>query len=536
MTIAEAVVELLQRGLRARRLNRRQKSPMSQRRRGADPVQSLRRLSRQAPTGGPGAGPAPPEDAAKDPRALVGFATSDDAAVYRLTRTPGGGGDGGLLPAGGGRPVRLRADRRGERALRRLGDGRAAALRAQPGGLPHPGAAAGDAGPQILAGGQSKADEAGIPILGGHSVRRPRAQVRHGGHRAWCTRSDPHQRRRPSRATCSSSPSRIGSGIATTAIKRGIATQELEASVVELMSRLNRAAGEVFASGKFPVHALTDVTGFGLLGHLAGDGAAERRLRARLFARARADHRRRARARGAGRGARRDEGQPRALRHARALPATGCRDPIRRVLADAQTNGGLLAAVPRAALREGRAGARPGGDRGRCRWRTVAVVAGASTSSEAPLAPLGAMTSLGHWHLTLLGKDAVHEATHYWTHRGTRPGGRRHRASRRHEVHHRQQEHDAEERSEAPPPRQRRRRRPTSRDTGGSGFELRRSTTEKKTAPKADDKTDCRGHPGRSRQVARSSRLEFPAGADVLRPGFFVRRAVAAARLLPRRG
>lgn len=58
----------------------------------------------------------------------------------------------------------------------------------------------------------------------------------------------------------------LGSGIATTAIKRGLDSPAC-AAAVEAMSRLNRAAGEVFAS-RLAVHALTDVTGFGLLGHL----------------------------------------------------------------------------------------------------------------------------------------------------------------------------------------------------------------------------------------------------------------------------
>jgi len=67
----------------------------------------------------------------------------------------------------------------------------------------------------------------------------------------------------------------LGSGVMTTAIKKGVASQVEIEQVTELMTRLNRQAGEVFARNHSRVHALTDVTGFGLLGHLSEmlDGA-----------------------------------------------------------------------------------------------------------------------------------------------------------------------------------------------------------------------------------------------------------------------
>jgi selenide,water dikinase len=58
----------------------------------------------------------------------------------------------------------------------------------------------------------------------------------------------------------------LGTGIVTTAIKRELAGTALVDRAVELMSTLNRAAGEALAASG-AVHALTDVTGFGLLGH-----------------------------------------------------------------------------------------------------------------------------------------------------------------------------------------------------------------------------------------------------------------------------
>jgi selenide,water dikinase len=74
----------------------------------------------------------------------------------------------------------------------------------------------------------------------------------------------------------------LGTGIVNTAIKAGMAPAGLVEKVTALMAALNRTAAEVMAT--FDVHACTDVTGFGLLGHLAemvsGSGAG-----ARVFAR-----------------------------------------------------------------------------------------------------------------------------------------------------------------------------------------------------------------------------------------------------------
>jgi selenide, water dikinase len=202
---------------------------------------------------------------------------------------------------------------------------------------------------RILEGGQSKADEAGISILGGHSVDDPEPKY------GMAVTGVVHPRRiltnaggRAGDVLILTKP--LGSGIATTAIKRGIASPELERNVIELMSRLNRAAGEVFASGKFPVHALTDVTGFGLLGHLT-EMALGAKLRAHLFLEqvpilagvpALAEQ-------GVVPG-----GTTANLEHfgERVRFPDGLPDPVKWVLADAQTNGGLLAAVPRAAVRK----------------------------------------------------------------------------------------------------------------------------------------------------------------------------------------
>ena len=196
---------------------------------------------------------------------------------------------------------------------------------------------------RILEGGQSKAAEAGISILGGHSVDDPEPKY------GMAVTGVVHPRRiltnagaRPGDVLLLTKP--IGSGIASTAIKQGKASADLERRVVELMAALNRRAGEVFASRKFPVHALTDVTGFGLLGHLM-EMALGAKLEARLWLEAipilagvpeLAEQ-------GVVPG-----GTAANLEHfgSQVIFPEGLPLPIRHVLADAQTNGGLLASVP----------------------------------------------------------------------------------------------------------------------------------------------------------------------------------------------
>jgi selenide,water dikinase len=300
----------------------------------------------------------------KDPRALVGFATADDAAVYRLNAREAVVSTVDFFP-----PVVDDPFAYGQiAAANALSD--VWAMGARPLFALNLVAFPTQALPvetlaRILEGGQSKADEAGIPILGGHSVDDPEPKY------GMAVTGVVHPRRiltnsggRPGDVLILTKP--LGSGIATTAIKKGIASKEMEAAVVELMSRLNRDAGEVFASGKFPVHALTDVTGFGLIGHLA-EMALGAKLRARLFLErvpilagvpALAEQ-------GVVPG-----GTTANLEHfgAHVRFPDGLPDPIRWVLADAQTNGGLLAAVPRAAL--------PRAERALARARVDAAIIG----------------------------------------------------------------------------------------------------------------------------------------------------------------
>ncbi len=118
---------------------------------------------------------------------------------------------------------------------------------------------------EILRGANDKAAEAGIFIAGGHSIEEsePKFGLTVTGI------VDPVRILRNSTARAGdvlvlTKP--IGTGIITTAVKRGIAGHEAMEGAIRVMSCLNRAASDIMAG--FPVSACTDVSGFGLLGHL----------------------------------------------------------------------------------------------------------------------------------------------------------------------------------------------------------------------------------------------------------------------------
>ena len=117
----------------------------------------------------------------------------------------------------------------------------------------------------ILRGGLAKAAEVGCVIIGGHSIRNPEpiyglavtgiVDVRHV-----TTNANAH----PGDLLVLTKP--LGTGIATTAIKRGIASRTLQKKVVALMSKINIAGAEL--AERRLVRAATDITGYGLIGHL----------------------------------------------------------------------------------------------------------------------------------------------------------------------------------------------------------------------------------------------------------------------------
>ena len=119
----------------------------------------------------------------------------------------------------------------------------------------------------ILIGGSDKAREAGVLIVGGHTVDdeepkyglsvtgvvRPGDQVTNAG-------------AQPGDNLVLTKP--IGTGVITTAAKQGVAPEDVLETAVGIMSELNRAAAH--AMNEVGAHACVDVTGFGLLGHLRG--------------------------------------------------------------------------------------------------------------------------------------------------------------------------------------------------------------------------------------------------------------------------
>ena len=118
---------------------------------------------------------------------------------------------------------------------------------------------------EVLRGGAEKAREAGVSVVGGHSVDDAEPKVGYAVvgliHPARIWRN---VGARPGDALVLTKP--LGTGIISTAIKQAKAPERAVAAAIRSMSALNRSAAE--ATATVPVHAVTDVTGFGLLGHL----------------------------------------------------------------------------------------------------------------------------------------------------------------------------------------------------------------------------------------------------------------------------
>lgn len=202
---------------------------------------------------------------------LVGFDTADDAGVYRLTAelalvqtvdffTPivddpytfgqiAAANSLSDVYAMGGRPIS---------ALSIVG---------------YPGQGKPELLEKILLGGLAKMQEAGCVVIGGHTITdeemkfgyavtglvHPQRIYRNAGARV----GDRLFLTKP-----------LGTGVIATALKKGRASEESVAASIQAMLSLNQAAADVlvefdaeFPPGRAPVHAVTDITGFGLLGH-----------------------------------------------------------------------------------------------------------------------------------------------------------------------------------------------------------------------------------------------------------------------------
>jgi len=205
-----------------------------------------------------------------DPNLLVGFETNDDAGVYRISDqlalvqtvdflTPiaddpyiygqiAAANSLSDVYAMGGRPAT---------ALSIVG---------------FPASGAPDTLEKILRGGLSKMDGAQCTVVGGHSIRDDELKF---GYAVTGT-IDPARvwknvGARPGDVLLLTKP--IGTGVIATALKQGKAREEWVAAANASMTRLNREPAEAMreieaaAKGARPVHAVTDITGFGLLGH-----------------------------------------------------------------------------------------------------------------------------------------------------------------------------------------------------------------------------------------------------------------------------
>jgi selenide,water dikinase len=116
----------------------------------------------------------------------------------------------------------------------------------------------------VLQGGLDKVHEAGALLVGGHSVEDP--ELKYG----LSVTGVVHPERiftkggaKPGDLLILTKP--LGTGIIATALKGRLASPEAEAAAIRVMSALNRAAAEALEG--LAVHAVTDITGFGLLGH-----------------------------------------------------------------------------------------------------------------------------------------------------------------------------------------------------------------------------------------------------------------------------
>jgi selenide,water dikinase len=200
-----------------------------------------------------------------DPRVLVGAAAGDDAAVFRID------GDRALVATVDFfTPIVDDPEAFGAiAAANSLSD--VYAMGARPLfalsliGFPRERLSAGLL-QRIVAGGAAALAEAGVPVVGGHSIDDAEPKV------GYAVTGEVHPDRvvtshgaRPGDLLYLTKP--LCSGLVATAIKRGLCPPHLERRAIAVMRHFNRQASEAMLEAG--AHAATDVTGFGLLGHLA---------------------------------------------------------------------------------------------------------------------------------------------------------------------------------------------------------------------------------------------------------------------------
>jgi len=119
---------------------------------------------------------------------------------------------------------------------------------------------------RILAGGLSKMIEAGCTVIGGHSIRDEETKF------GYSVTGIVHPKKILANQGAKAGDSlvftkAIGTGVISTAIKRGKAEPAWIDAAVQSMTTLNKRAAEVIVDGGFRVSSMTDITGFGLIGH-----------------------------------------------------------------------------------------------------------------------------------------------------------------------------------------------------------------------------------------------------------------------------
>ncbi len=120
---------------------------------------------------------------------------------------------------------------------------------------------------QVVEGGLEKIKEAGALLVGGHSIEDP--ELKYGLSVTGTVHPDRvllNAGARAGDALVLTKP--LGTGILSTAIKGGVAGGDVEARIVSVMATLNRLPAEYVRQYDVTVHSCTDITGFGLFGHL----------------------------------------------------------------------------------------------------------------------------------------------------------------------------------------------------------------------------------------------------------------------------
>jgi len=119
---------------------------------------------------------------------------------------------------------------------------------------------------RILAGGLSKMIEAGCTVIGGHSIRDEETKF------GYAVTGLVHPKKILANGGAQAGDALIltkalGTGVISTAIKKGLADQAWIDAAVQSMTTLNKQAADLIGNREYRVNAMTDVTGFGLIGH-----------------------------------------------------------------------------------------------------------------------------------------------------------------------------------------------------------------------------------------------------------------------------